>query len=463
MPELARAIDEADWPRALALALDAWRASRSPIYADLVDRIALRCPSEPVPRERVQRWWMQRAKSYDPVLAIPLLANAADLARRNAGNEKRLFERIDVLVKWPDDPRVARVLARWFVSSVGWMYAHDKQTPIFYKQIAASLVVLRDTRVIPELEQALAEPRGLTVGLRELQTILATQTIDALASVALVTVPLEIASWVPAPAIEPATHDERTLWLDAAESDGARLVLADFLLERGDRRGEIITLACTGDADNMKRSSALLHEHWERWMGELALVLDRGFCTFSGGLLDVASVGVYGTPEWAYPKVVGHRELSTIRTVRPGWNASERGYVAFLDALPRLPLRVRLMTTMIELLARARARWPIRVFELVTNLPDLRTPLRDAIALAARVMPDVEEIDLPMPGELDHAVLDAIVELPRLFPRLARVRVDAARRLPRELRDALLTLADAHPFVEVDHGHYLPRGTSGAE
>jgi hypothetical protein len=455
---LRDAIAAEDWPRALVLAIEAWRTSRSPVHANLVDRIALRAPNEIVPARGVQRWWMQRARTYDPIAAGALLANAAQLAPRS-GIEQKLIERLELLAAWPDDPRTAHVLATWFVeTNIGWMYAHHAATSAFYERIAGLLVKLRDTRVIAALEGVLAEPRGKTLGLRELQERLATHTIEVLSAAVLDVVPLqgaaEIARWVPAPSVEPATLDERTLWEAAAESEAGRLVLADFLLERGDRRGEVITLACAGDDENLKRSNALLHEQWERWMGELALVLDRGFCTFAGGVLDVAAVGRTGAPPWAYPKVAMHRELTTIRAVRPAWHARDEDYVRFLDALPRLPPRVRLQATAIEKLSLARPYWPVRVLELVTNLEELPGPLANALALAASLMPDVEEIEIPLPSEIDQRVIAAARELPRLFPQLRRVRIDATRHLPRDIRDALVTLAAAAPYLEVEHGHY---------
>jgi hypothetical protein len=290
------------------------------------------------------------------------------------------------------------------------------------------------------------------------QQRLATHAIEVLSAAVLEAAPVEgateIARWVPVPSAAPATLDERTLWLAAAESEAGRLVLADYLLERGDRRGEVITLACAGDDDNLKRSNALLHQQWERWMGELALVLDRGFCTFVGGVLDVAAVGAPDAPAWAYPKVAAHRELTTIRAVRPGFHAEDENYVRFLDALPRLPSRVRIHVTTIEKLSLARAYWPVRVLELVTNVPWLAGPLSNAFALVASMMPDVEEIELPLASELDHDVIAAVRELPRLFPRLARVRIDATRHLPQDIRDALVTLAAAAPCIEVEHGYY---------
>src|SRR5688572_8385051 len=103
---LARAIEEADWPRALVLALEAWRASRAPVHADLVDRIAARLPADKVPRER----WLQHARVYDPLRVTTLLANATERALKT-GVEKDVMERFRVLATWPDDPRLARVLA----------------------------------------------------------------------------------------------------------------------------------------------------------------------------------------------------------------------------------------------------------------------------------------------------------------------------------------------------------------
>lgn len=453
---LDAAIAAADWPRALGLALDAWRSTRAPVYADLVDRIAHRAPREIVPVRGAQRWWMQRARSYDPIIAGPLLEDAARLAPRG-GIEHKLFERLELLAAWPDDPRTAGVLATWFVeTNIGWMYAHADRTRAFFEAVAAVVVKLRDTRVLPQLAAAVAEPRGKTVGLRELQQRLAQHAIEALTSTApaVIADAAAIARWVPAPATAPATLDERALWIAAAEGMEARLVLADFLLEGGDPRGEIITLACAGDAANLQRSNALLHQQWERWMGELALVLDRGFCTFTDGVLDVATIGIAGAPPWVYPKVAAHRELATIRAVRCGWHVPDADYVAFLDALPRLPSRVRVYATALEKLALARASWPVQTLELVMNVHDLGEPVSSAVTRAASVLPGVEAIEIPLTGELDGSVIDAVRVMPQLFPRLARIAIDATRHLSHDLRDALVALAEELPCLEVEHGFY---------
>ncbi len=502
LDELRTAIAAADWPRALGLALDAWRTTRWPALADLIDRIATQCPTEPAPRHRVQPWWMQRAQSYDPIGATALVASASALAHKSdvtwdviAGAYpelarplaeafelaitkalparrpeeatpfrglpfRNLVERFAALCRWPPDPRVTRVIAGWLRDAkIAWTFPYDSAGLALYELLADELVRLGDARAIRDLEACIAEPRGKTISIREHQRALASRTIDALAARILEAPPLdaalaaEIARWCPI-AAEPAPElDERVLWRDAAAAPaddlGPRLVLADYLLQRGDRRGEIITLACAGTEDNRRRSSNLLHAHWEHWMGELALVLDRGHCTFTGGLLDIATVGMFSTPEWAYPKVARHRELASVRTVRPGWNASENGYVAFLHALEALPPRVRVTATMFEPLARLRATWPVRVLELVTNLYDLQQPLADVIALAGPLLPAVEEIEVPLPSEIDATLIALVPRLRDYFPKLARVRIDATRRLPADLTEALAGLRTL-PFVEIN-------------
>src|SRR5688572_29168679 len=66
-----------------AIAADDWPGARVPQLADLVDRLARRCPTEPAPRQRIQPWWIPRARAYDPIIATALLASASDLAHKS--------------------------------------------------------------------------------------------------------------------------------------------------------------------------------------------------------------------------------------------------------------------------------------------------------------------------------------------------------------------------------------------
>jgi uncharacterized protein (TIGR02996 family) len=103
-------------------------------------------------------------------------------------------------------------------------------------------------------------------------------------------------------------RDEAALYANVYATpadDAPRLVLADFLSERGDARGEFITLQC--GARDEKREKALLKANEKKWLGALAPVLakevewKRGF-PWKGRALFKAQRDAekYGAlPEWA--------------------------------------------------------------------------------------------------------------------------------------------------------------------
>ena len=59
--------------------------------------------------------------------------------------------------------------------------------------------------------------------------------------------------------------------------DAPRRVFADFLLERGDPRGEFITLQLAGDAASKKAADKLLAAHGKNWLDGLSLVKEPRF------------------------------------------------------------------------------------------------------------------------------------------------------------------------------------------
>ncbi len=66
-----------------------------------------------------------------------------------------------------------------------------------------------------------------------------------------------------------------------------RLVFADWLLERGDPRGEVIALAQRGDLSltERRRIARLTEQHAAEWLGPLAAVADLTTSRFDGGFL----------------------------------------------------------------------------------------------------------------------------------------------------------------------------------
>ncbi len=116
-----------------------------------------------------------------------------------------------------------------------------------------------------------------------------------------------------APPRSPSTNDEALLQAvyDDPDDDAPRLVYADALLERGDPRGELITLQCrlarTPDRELKQREKELLDTHGKRWLGALAPVVkpgyrfERGFlaeCRIENRRLDRVRK-VAGLPSWA--------------------------------------------------------------------------------------------------------------------------------------------------------------------
>ena len=117
--------------------------------------------------------------------------------------------------------------------------------------------------------------------------------------------------------------DERTLFqtlADDPEDEAARVVFADWLLERGDPMSEFISLQAEHrrkplDTLRAQRAQDLLIMNWRRWVGPLHRVIHRRSCVFEGGFLrDVEAtvppsdvLAVRDAPQW-----------STVRALRIG-------------------------------------------------------------------------------------------------------------------------------------------------
>lgn len=461
---LRAAIDAADWPRALGLALAAWRETRAVSLTGLVDALAQRCrvPPPPMP-EVLQRWWIERAATYDPVTATALLgqfevgAQRSDLpwnvirARYPSGSNPVLYavilgsactvtaldslnvlDRLAAMVAWPDDPRVARVLVRVLATlplpwNPGAMHG-------LFTAIADWLVRLGDAGVRPLLEACAAEPRGGNPAVRAAQQAQARRALEALPDAAGHDFDPQVRSWCAQLDGERATPQriraaaEAALWTqiaDAPDDLAPRVILADLLVERGDARGELIALQCSGKAS--RRVRRLIHDHWHAWLGDLALVVSRNGTVFERGMLAAIQVGEISTPEWAFAKVRGHRELAVVDSVTRG-HASPAQYAELIAGLRRLPTRLQIdAPALIAPLRAVAARWPttaLHYAERDATDPD-HEPER-ALDLLATMFPEVATLTLaPWRGFDDVASRPALIaSLPARFPKLRRIVID---------------------------------------
>ncbi|MEO8703140.1 MAG: hypothetical protein ABI867_24050 [Kofleriaceae bacterium] len=445
MQTLASAIESASWPLALDLALAKWRETRTPELADLIDRIGAHCGSPPPRDAPLHAWWIEHAAPYDPAMITPLLDRVTLRLRSSDGTwavmrerwianpiiaalalqpelpqSRNWIERLAAILTWPDDPRVARVLADWLTS-------HEIQvrSPAFaavYGAIADRLVQLADVRVIRTLEAFLGDP---TPSFRD-QSKLVERVYDSIDEVTQHDGPA-------LPSVFASGLDE--LWQAVGDQPGdlgARVVLGDALVAAGDARGELIALQLAPDggertARGIKR---LLETWWEAWLGPVAAIAVRDGTEFRNGMLEVLRAGYPGTPLRAWTVSVGHRELRTVHTVRCA-RVDPVAYARFVATIEHLQvLQIDARESLLEL-ARLHARLPITVLEYsqpADRVDELLPSALETLRGFAPCAPRLGRIVLD-PEQLDSDLVAIATGLPALFPELRRIEIPAPSRV----------------------------------
>ena len=356
---LAELVAARAWPRALGEAISIWRATRDPVAAHVVDRIAARCERLAIPDAgQLHAWWIAHAADYDPNVATTLLeylpvrlrsseARWTQIAERWRGRQivelvagktwdcnTNWIDRYAALESW-DDPRLAPILAGWIAGPGPFL------APVFHagfqRIVGDHLLRLRDVRVVSRL-RACSDPAVATLG-RALETL----------------PPISAGLAAIAAELDAPTQLEQ-LWSHVGDRD-TRQVLADALLAAGDSRGALIALQLAGasgpDIDRRVRRD------WERWLGvDLAAIVVREGSLLRDGLFEVLRVGHGFTPAFAWSAAIGHRELRTVHTVRPAVIADHAAYARFIAALPGLRT-LALGTATLEELAAQRLRLAI--------------------------------------------------------------------------------------------------------
>ena len=413
-------------------ALEAWRGSRDPQLADLIDRIA-GTPTDKPPRGRIQAWWMDNADPYDATKVAALVACAdvklggvdnklkpqhaiVDRIRHPRPARENAIARLAAIARWPHDPRAATILLRWFIAMpVRWDPLETGTATLeLYSAIADLLVELADPRVVPAIEDLIETPRGPTQQLRAHQQALAKEIVRKLPA--------------PAPAALPEAHaHETSLWAEVARRRDElepRRVLADLLVERGDPRGELIALQCAHTAKAAAKARSLIKRHWADWLGDIALIANRNGTEFRDGMLHEIRVGTPKSPDWAFSKVHGHRELATVRVVRPG-HVKPADYATFLASPNLAPDIVGIdAPETIAYLKRGGFRTLVYSHQSVrdyyrTDYP----PLAETFEQLAKLAPELEAIEFDddrhaeIPRELEALRLRA------LFPKLRSIKL----------------------------------------
>lgn len=368
------ALEEGRDDDAYAALVEAWRERRAPSLAELAELVDARSPSPSRPKP----------------------------------------DALDV-----DDPRVsAFVLGALAEPPPGWSAMRRR-----LRALVAAARRLRDPRLAARAPAiARVWDRALPIQAR---AELGAELADAVAEIARVPVRaatdeearLEAAI---AEKLEPIAARRRTeaqLFADVYASpsdDGPRLVLADFLLEHGDPRGELVALQLARrdgrlDAEGAAREEELLEAHGRTWAGSLAPLLKWGVGSktrFERGFLAVAD------------SILTAFDNADVRLDEPSWATIERlqGYWprALLYGAPLRGLRrLDLLHDEIVGLAARGVVFPNAV-ELSTN-----EPLAAPEALLA-VLPALRTLEIMF-------VRGPLVEDVAALARLPLTRVEVSR------------------------------------
>ncbi len=317
---LVRAVAASSDREVLLALVDAWRAYPTPPIAELVLAASQRVP---LPREHKgtlvekQAQWLAVCAADDP-LDAPWLLDHVMTSRK-----QETLERLRALGKRAPDPRTSAGLLDRCANPELRSHA-----PV-WTLVFSILRKLRDRRALPriaELQRALEPVTAFDLDHRQRLATLA-EMISAFeppppphpqrALLDQLTQRLLADSVAVAEASRAKTADDfmAEVWAAPLE-DGPREVFADWLLERGDPRGELITLQLarargTAAPEGIKRERALLAEHHRAWMGELEPVVSKNAYLFERGFLARAEV------PWrklaAMPALMTHRAWSTVR------------------------------------------------------------------------------------------------------------------------------------------------------
>lgn len=402
----------------LAATIEAWRADRSSVaLANKVDELSSQIPRV-VPARRIHRWWLDLAATYEPERVGTLLATLHLQARASKRGEwASFFERLERVLAWPDDPRVAMALAGCLreppMLAVRTTLAHRRTAHAMFETVARRITAIGDLRAlarISPLRPHFSDPVREHIAL-------------ALAR-------------APAPMhVDTATSPGWQAVLADPFSLHARMVLADEYLGRGDPRGDLIAFQCAphlaleeaataGRAldpsvvfgRDRARIDKLVGEHWYRWFGAVAPVVYES-SIMKGGLLARIHVGRDRTPAWAWEACARHHELCAVEEVAAVHRIDPECYAAFVLAMPRMPRWVQITETFLAAI-RGQARAPVPLVGVCYRV-DVRHPIDFA-----------EELLALAPG-LERLTVDSFGPDPRaeaLVARLPNVKVSVRAR-----------------------------------
>lgn len=471
---------------ALAVALELWRETRRAPLADLIDVLATRTPKTTLPsrcgKDAYQLAWLALARARDPVHHNALLAGlgrslqlgAADFWQPGYARSRyeALLVRIAALADLPDDPRTSRMLVE-VIRTTPWPVWDDAAAAHVYGPVLALIERTADERCLPNLRALVLAPSAPTRILRDyfertlpplvaaLERAAATApALTRTASDALVRVRAEL---VLAETTAEAVEDGDTLLaraLRAPDDDGALRALEERLVDRGDPRGELITLqrrvadGLAGEGE-IRRVRSLIRRHERVWLGDLVRLTKRR--VFELGLLAEAELlQAAAAPAELWDRARDDERLATVRVLRKG-NGSEARYRSFvLSPVMRSLREVDVCSLgMLEAICDRPEPWRLEHIRIERTL---RPRILERLA-EARSLPALREITFPLPPAEAEALVCLLARWPlhARLERLTAVPKGGGHEAPAGLAAWLRSLPRLAPMSAVAVA--LPRAT----
>jgi uncharacterized protein (TIGR02996 family) len=483
----------------LHAALTAWRETRAASDAERVEALgdaALRSyeGSRARAKDAFHTAWIGLAASDTGACAtgwlastinvrLPVAADRFGIIRPNYAQEKyaALFERIAALRLRAPDPRIARALTA-LVEEAPFSVWDIPGTMGIYRPMVDALVAAGDPRALTPLERLLEAPRAQKSIIRTVLTQLLPEALESLRAIPVSEARAEPTRAVRATRTSAADGAELLERIHAApEDDAARLVYADWLTERGDPRGELITLQvldASGQASDAQhtRMRSLVRKHKDAWLGPRLAAVLRGV-EFERGFLAVAELAqnASATPD-GWKEAAADPALATLRELQQGRGNAQHYRTFITSPAARSLERIEIpLPSFLETLLEDDAIYPF------THLVFRRPPQRKLCArlVDARSLPRVTGVTIPLRSEVENhggkakltKEIDEIVKnlaAAKLLPRLRALGL-SARSDPQGLLAALFERFPALPaFIErfevqfaYDGGATLLRGAEG--
>ncbi len=276
------------------------------------------------------------------------------------GTIKDVAARVAVLAKRKPDPRIAAALTEAVKDPA---FTSTSSMPVLWTPLFTLLAKIGDAEVLAELAP-LADDYDRRLGSSVASGMMQAKLKKLLAALVKRHGPASPAKAVPKQAASRVVASYDALLEDVLavpEDDRPRAVLADFLQERGDPRGEFIVLQLRGG--DAAREAELLAMHKREWIGAIADAIDLDDAKFARGFVE--SVSVAGRPRIKVATTAGHPTWGTVRRVT--CTASQRRPIAVLTHPVMRALRT--ITGLDELgyydLAHARHALPVEEIDLV--------------------------------------------------------------------------------------------------